>query len=295
MKEKPVRIPIVVAVIAMALLIGGVVSEARATSHGKSGTIAVGGASGEARHSQARYPDSIVAMGHSGITGWNSDPKRPDQDATENSWATGTNPAVNSLYQRILARNPGIKGHSYNVAQSGSNVDDLVWQARAAALLPVKPELVIVQSIDNDMHCDGTDPQHYKPFGVTLAKALNILVKRNPDVQIFFVNLPATSRNYATVARQIPSARAGLIDDGPCGLLDASGKLRSAGIASEEAIIAGYYKQITMVCARLAHCSTDRGALHRMRIQLADLAPDGSHLSVRGHRKMAAVAWQALY
>jgi hypothetical protein len=256
---------------------------------------AVGGAWGGARHSQASYPGSIVSMGHSGITGWNSDPKRPNQDAPENSWATGTNPAVNSLYQRILARSPGIKGHSYTVAQSGSNVDDLVWQARAAVLLPVKPELVVVQSIDNDMRCDGTDPQHYKPFGVTLAKALNILVKRNPDVQIFFVNVPATSRNYATVARQIPSARSSLIDDGPCGLLDASGKLRPAGIASEEAIIAGYYKQITMVCARLAHCTTDRSAVHRMRIQLADLAPDGSHLSVRGHRNMAAVAWRALY
>jgi hypothetical protein len=278
MKGKSVRTTFV-GVIAMALLLSG----------------AVGVASSAARHSQANYPDSIVAMGHSGITGWNSDPKRPQLDARENSWATGTNPAVNSLYRRVLALNPGIKGHTYNVGRSGSKVDDLLYQAREAVALPVEPELVVVQSIDNDMRCDGTDPQNYKPFGATLAKALNILVKRNPNVQIFIVNVWATSRNYATVARQIPSLRPSLIDDGPCGLLDASGKPRPTGLASVEKIIAGYYKQITMVCARLAHCSTDRSAVHRMTIQLADLAPDGEHLSVRGHRKMAAVAWQALY
>jgi hypothetical protein len=71
--------------------------------------------------SEGGYPDSIVALGHSGVTGYDSDPSRPEADATANSWITGTNPAVDSLYQRILARNPRINGHNTNLGQGWVN------------------------------------------------------------------------------------------------------------------------------------------------------------------------------
>jgi hypothetical protein len=286
---------------ALALCVTGI---AGATRHCRSGLavgaviacwFAIGVTSAEAHHAATVYPNSIVAMGHSGLTGWNSDPKKRGLDAPENSWATGTNPAVNSIYQHLLRLNDGIRDHSYDLAVSGSKVDDLLRQADEAATLPVKPELVIIQSIDNDMRCDGTDAQNYEPFGATLAKALAIVVKSNPDVKIFIINQWASAKNFATVARTIPDQRTSLSENGPCGVLKPSGKLRPAGIASYERILAGYYKQITLVCARLAHCDTDHSALHRMVIRRSDLAPDGGHLSVRGQRKMAAVAWQALY
>ncbi len=35
-------------------------------------------------------------IGHSGATGYDSDPTRPGVDVTANSWATGTNPSVDS-------------------------------------------------------------------------------------------------------------------------------------------------------------------------------------------------------
>ena len=46
--------------------------------------------------------------------------------APENSWATGTNPAVDSVYLRILARNPKIRGHNVNLAQDSATVRQLV-------------------------------------------------------------------------------------------------------------------------------------------------------------------------
>ena len=55
------------------------------------------------------YPDSIAVLGHSGSTGEHSDPKRPFAEVRANSWATGSNPKVNSLYLRILERNPAIR------------------------------------------------------------------------------------------------------------------------------------------------------------------------------------------
>jgi hypothetical protein len=78
------------------------------------------------------YPDAIVVLGHSGSTGESSDPSRPGVEVRENSWATGTNPDVNSLYRRILAVHPQIKDHEVALSKGGATVDDLVDQAQQA-------------------------------------------------------------------------------------------------------------------------------------------------------------------
>ena len=61
-------------------------------------------------------PVGVIAIGHSGMTGEGSDPTRPGQDARENSWATGTAPEVNSVYERLLAVRPETAGHVANLA-----------------------------------------------------------------------------------------------------------------------------------------------------------------------------------
>jgi hypothetical protein len=147
--------------------------------------VAVGAASPAAR---AKYPSSIAVLGHSGATGFDSDPSRRGQDAPQNSWATGTNPAVNSIYRRILARNPAIKSHSYDFAVSGSDVNDLLPQAREAVSLPSKPGLILIQTVDNDMKCDGTDPQNYKPYATKLAAVLAFIARRDPGARVFIVS-----------------------------------------------------------------------------------------------------------
>ena len=241
------------------------------------------------------YPSSIVVIGHSGATGYNSDPQSPGSDARQNSWATGTNPAVDSIYRRILARNPKIRGHAYNLAVDGSGVTDLVNQARGAVSLPTPPELVLVQTVDNDMRCDGTDAQNYRPYAARLSLALDTIAKGAPDARIFIVSVWASVRNYTNVIRGIPSARSENTGDGPCDVFTPSGKVRAAGVTSMEKIIAGYHRQIAVTCARFPHCRYDQGAAYRMVIGRADLAPDSNHLSIAGQRKLAATIWAALY
>ncbi len=70
------------------------------------------------------YPDSIAAIGHSGITGESSHEQR-FQGSEEDSWATGTTPEVNSVYARILARNPAIEGNVTNLATSAATIPDV--------------------------------------------------------------------------------------------------------------------------------------------------------------------------
>src|SRR3954470_10988218 len=78
------------------------------------------------------YPDAIVALGHSGSTGEDSDPRQPGVEVRENSWITGTNPAVDSLYERILAKHPAIRGHALALSQGGATVEEVLGQAVSA-------------------------------------------------------------------------------------------------------------------------------------------------------------------
>ena len=75
-------------------------------------------------------------IGHSGATGYDSDPVRARW--SHNSWVTGDNPLVKSLYARILARNPAVRGHKFNLAINGSNVASLLLQARKAVTMLVR-------------------------------------------------------------------------------------------------------------------------------------------------------------
>jgi len=234
-------------------------------------------------------------MGHSGATGFDSDPRRPNVDAPENSWATGTNPAVNSIYRRILARNPAIDGHALNVATSGSDVRDLMRQARIAVTSRPIPDLFLIQSVDNDIRCDGTDARNYAPFAATLRRTLEFINHRAPNARIFMVSQWATVRNYTNAIRTIPAKRAAESGTELCSVFDLSGRPRPAGMATLQKIVDAYHARIAATCARVAHCRYDRGALQRMTVVPQDLSPDANHLSIRGHRKMAAIAWAALY
>ena len=112
------------------------------------------------------YPSSIAVLGHSGATGESSDPKKPlHYEARENSWATGTNPAVKSLYLRLLAVNPTIEGHNFNLAQGGADVRQLYKQATVAVpKLSPRPDLFVIQIMDNDIRCNGTDETNFPRF-----------------------------------------------------------------------------------------------------------------------------------
>ena len=72
----------------------------------------------------AVYPTSIAVIGDGDVTGYASDPKRPFQEARANSWATGTNPAVRSIYSRLLAAKPAIRGRAFNFGSVNMRVPD---------------------------------------------------------------------------------------------------------------------------------------------------------------------------
>ncbi len=55
-------------------------------------------------------------------------------------------------------------------------------------------------------------------------------------------------------------------------------------------IVDAYWKQIVAVCGAHPECFTDGGAEQAFVVD-RDLAPDGNHLSIAGHRGYAESAW----
>ncbi len=240
------------------------------------------------------YPDSIFVLGHSGATGYYSDPNNRERDATANSWATGTNPDVDSIYLRLLAKNPGIEGHNFTLAKDGSTVDDLLRQARNAVASDPVPELVMIETIDNDIRCDGTDDQNYGLFGSTLDEALGILQTGAPDAKIFFVSQWGTVDSYIAAIADHPAAVVANSGDGPCDAFDDVGAPRPEARSYLQDVVDRYFAEIVKRCAARTNCFTDDNAMATMAVVPEDVSPDYGHLSIQGHRDYAAIAWTAI-
>jgi len=236
------------------------------------------------------YPSSIAVLGHSGATGESSDPRQPGVEVRANSWATGTNPAVNSVYSRILARNPEIKGHNYNLAHASANVRDLVRQADRAVSLTPKPELILIQIMDADIVCPASS-RDYSAFRSTFVSALKTLAQGAPESSLFVVSQfgsPGTSAKALT-----PAQRRRFGGTGPCDFLDPTGRLVPKKLARLDRIIHAYEAQLAAGCKRVAQCRYDGGAFGRVIDKREYFASD-YHFSVKGHAKAAAVAWSAM-
>ena len=250
-----------------------------------------GGSDPPSSGAPSTWPSAMIVLGHSGATGYDSDPAHPGEDAKTNSWATGTNPRVDSVYLRALAQSPALKNNVTNFAISGSDVDDLPDQVGQAVRQGPLPDLVIIQSVDNDVRCDGTDEANYAPYGGKITAVLRSIVTAAPQARIYVVGQWATSQNYADVLATRPELVAQNEGGGICDLFDASGQERPGAIAASQQIADQYGDVLRSSCAGFPTCSYGGDEMRNMVITADDLGPDGSHLTIGGLHKMAGVAW----
>jgi hypothetical protein len=249
--------------------------------------------------SAAAYPSAMVVLGHSGATGFGSEPGHPFRDAPANSWATGTDPAVKSVYSRILARNPAIRGHNANLAQAGATLKELATQVRKAVTLKPKPQLVLVlvQIMENDIECDGGDESRYADFQAQLATSLGLLAKGLPKARILVVSKWGTLASYVKAVQSLGmGARLMHAGKGPCSIFaPKTGRVVPENLAYVRKITNGYHAQLAAACAQVATCRYDGGAASRITVTADDLSVRLQHLSVRGQAKLAAAIWSTLY
>jgi hypothetical protein len=256
--------------------------------------LALSGCGTGAPPAPTTWPTSIVVLGHSGATGYDSDPARPEQDAVDNSWATGGNPDVDSVYLRALAQSPALQGHNFNVARSGSDVTDLPRQVEAALELDPLPDLFIIQSVDNDQACNDSDQANLPVYGQRITAVLQSIVDGAPDAKIYVIGTPVTWQNYTDALAGVPGMVQANTGDGPCDVFDAAGQVRPEALAYGQASSDAYGEQLRAACAGFPACTFGGDEMRDLEVVTADIAPDGSHFGISGLQKMAAIAWEQI-
>src|SRR3954453_6733530 len=161
------------------------------------------GAVGSASASPAKVgpPTSIDALGDSITRGFNSQGVGCGAfaDCPANSWATGTNVAVNSYFTRVKALNPSVvlarpvtsATSGGNDAVTGAKMTNLVSQATNSVNAPNKPDQVHILLGANDV-CTSSEATMTSTanFRTQLAAGLNVLSTGLPDARISVSSIP---------------------------------------------------------------------------------------------------------
>jgi hypothetical protein len=231
------------------------------------------------------HPVGIIAIGHSGLTG-----EGTGAPVEANSWATGTDPQVNSVYLRMVAALPETEGHASNTASGGAPASTLSSQGRAALANVPAPALAIIQTVDDDIQCDAAN---VKDVGASVADVLALIHGASPNTKILVVGqLGRPSVTFVKdLVAQDPSQKQGLTWDDDCTFFDAAGKLHEAGFEKLTAAIDAYEAETARVCAAVPNCVTD-GGVRRAWIDKIDLfSADYNHLNKQGQAAEAELIW----
>ena len=240
-----------------------------------------------------KLPSSLVVLGNSAADGYGSEPTHPYHDAPGNSWATGANAAVDSVYSRILVANPAVRGHAIALAHHDATIDDLAGQARKAVSL--KPELVLVE-IEGDVRCDGDDQTRVADFGTKLGDVLDTLTTGLPKARIFLVSAWGSFPSYVKYLEGLAvDARLKHAGKSVCQMVESpSGRVVPSHVAYIEKFVKAYDAQLAAVCSRFPACRYDGGAAQRMAVTAADISLDQNHLTIQGQARLAGIEWAAM-
>lgn len=233
-------------------------------------------------------PVGIIAIGHSGLTGEGTGARA--EAVLANSWATGTEPAVDSVYLRMVAADPATEGHVRNTAFGGAPASSLIYQARAALANLPAPALAIIQTVDNDIRCDAAN---VADVGAAVAEALHWIHTASPDTKMLVVGQlgrPSVSFVEGLVA-QHPSAKADLTWDDACSFFDAQGTLQEAGFERLTEAIDAYEAETARVCAAVPNCVTDGGVRRAWVDRIELFSADYAHANVQGQAAQADLIW----
>ena len=251
----------------------------------------------------AKYPSSIVVLGTPTAAGWGADTVHPFRDAPEDSWATGTNPAVRSIYSRLLVLNPAIKGRNANLTSdasapeaAGRELDDLFDQVHMALRLTIKPELALVQVIDRAMKCDGTTERNFADYGSRFSDALQTLAQGLPNARIVVVSQWGSFASYVRYLKGLDvGARLKNAGKRPCQLVASpSGQIVASRVAYAKRIVTGEEAQLRTACSKVENCRYDGGAAQRMPVTAADISTYQYTPTLLGQAKLAAAEWKAM-
>jgi hypothetical protein len=225
------------------------------------------------------------------MTGFQSDPASPGENVVANSWATGSNPAVRSIYQRMVGAIPATADHVINVSRNGEKADGLEFQVDAALAKVPTPRLAVIQIMDNDIRCDGTDSAHLPEFRAQVRATVEKLVAASPNIDVVLISGPGRPERWAAAVAKAPQTPADAIGTDPCVPFSAPHKVNVVEIKRLMALVEAYEAELVKACQGIPQCHTDGGAAAAMKDTIEDYGVDLGHPSVTGHAHTAAAVW----
>jgi len=241
------------------------------------------------------YPNSMASTGDSITRAFNTG-DTPFLDAPSNSWSTGTNSTVQSMYLRILAQNPAISGQNYNVARTGAKVADVPDMVSIINLLQVDYVTILIGA--NDV-CTSSESSmtSVDSFRANFQTAMQRLANGSPKARVYVTSIP-NIYNLWSVLKGNFAARTVWSGLGICQSMLANPlSTSSADIARRERVRQrniDFNTQLQQVCALYPQCRFDNNAVFNTTFVASDVSTrDYFHPSIAGQKKLASVAWQA--
>jgi lysophospholipase L1-like esterase len=242
-------------------------------------------------------PDSMAATGASATTAYNTC-ETPGTNCPANSWSTGTNAAVNSIYLRIVAVNAEMRGHLHNDAVAGSKMARLQAQFEVAAEQRV--ELVTVDMGSNDI-CTDTEAEmtSVASFTTSFRSALTALTTRLPNVRIAVASIPNVHRLWRILHEDSAAVRkwnANTICQSM--LANPTSTLRVDNARRDRVLdrIVELNLAGEGVCAEFANCRDDGGAAFGYAFEAGEISGvDYFHPNIAGQTSFARVEWEAAW
>jgi lysophospholipase L1-like esterase len=251
-------------------------------------------------------PTSIDALGDSITRGYNSQGVGCGTlaDCPANSWATGSNAAVNSYFTRVKALNPSVvlarpqtsSTAGGNDAITGAKMANLPAEATNAVNAPNKPDQVMILLGANDV-CTSSEATmtSLASFEANLRAGLNILSSGVPDARIDISSIPNIF-NLWNVLHNNLSAQLVWGLAGVCQSMLASPTSLSQANVDRRARVQqrniDLNSKLRDVCAQYIHCHYDGGAAYALNFVASDVGTiDYFHPNTNGQAKAAAAAF----
>jgi len=214
----------------------------------------------------------------------------------EASWAVGTDPAVQSIADR-LAAGDGARPQVEVIAKLGARAS---WARSAVeSLADAPPDIVLVLIGANDACASSfAEVTPAADFAADYLQVLEGIREAAPESRIVAYSVPDLLRLWELGRTDPETVR--LWDASPsCRSLLAAADSDAAADADRRAAIAAlvdeYDVAIAAACAATAGCTSDHGAVHATRFEAADVSPlDRFHASRAGQGTLAASAWPAV-
>ena len=156
-----------------------------------------------------------------------------------------------------------------------------------------KPQLVIIQTIDNDIQgCDPkTETASASQFGQTLLQTLRVIAHKSPGTKILtFAQFGSPAEELTAIAK-IPEAKAEASGSDPCDGFDESGVEIPAHVTGLTKTIELYDAQEAAACAKVANCVYTGVSKQYIDEPKYLAAGDWNHQSVAGDAAWSALMW----